>query len=207
MPFRHATLAALLALLAPAQAQAQALSPAPLPGLWDVEWMMLVNGQDIGAATRQAMDEMLRSMPPAQRAQAEAMMKAQGGAPAFGGKQQECLTPAEVARMTDPRRLLADMQADSPECRFEPLKVSGASLSFKGRCTAADDGFTGDVTGEFTMASAKSWIGRWGGDGRLAGAGEMPGLTLPADGKVNFQAQGSGRWISSDCGSVRPEPR
>lgn len=197
------TVAHTLMLLAAAPAWAQTLSPAPDPGLWESEGKMSVNGQDLGALMRGAMAEMLKSMPAEQRAMAEQMMKAQG-APVAGGKQQECLTPAAAARRSDAKQFLAELQKDSPECRYEAVKVTGATLSFKGRCTDPD-GFTGDITGEVTMGSARAWTGRWGGTGRMADAEQIPGLKMPADGRARFEWAGSGRWLSASCGAVQPE--
>ncbi len=192
-----------LAVLAAPAAFAQTLSPAPLPGLWETEWKISVNGQDLGAMMRKAMNEALQQMPAAQRAQAEQMMKAQGGMAMLGGKQQECLTPGEAAKATDPRQALAEMQQDAPSCRFEPLKAAGSTLSFKGRCTDAE-GFTGDITGDFTLVSDKAWTGRWGGQGRMAGAGDMPGLKIGPNGQVDYRMSGGGRWLAAACGAVKP---
>ncbi|GAB4039609.1 MAG: hypothetical protein Fur0014_09480 [Rubrivivax sp.] len=186
--------ALLLAAALPAWAQ-------PAPGLWETDWKMRVNGQDLGALMKRAMDEALQGMPPAQRAQAEQMMKAQGAG--FGGKSQDCVTPEASARMADPKQLLAEMQKDSPQCRYEPLKTSGGTIAFEGRCSDPE-GFTGDITGEFRLDGAKAWTGQWGGQGRMPAAEGMPGLTLGADGRVEFRATGSGRWLAAACGAVKP---
>lgn len=195
--------ATLVALATPAPAAAQTLSPAPEPGLWETQSKLTVNGQDLAAAMQAAMAAALKEMPPDQRAMAEQMMKAQ--AAAFGGTRQECLTAAEAARRIDARTILADLQEDSPQCRYEPVKVSGGTVAFKGRCTDPD-GFTGDVTGEMSMTSAKAWTGRWSGTGRMAGdMGSMPGLKIGADGRVQMAWAGSGRWVAASCGNVRPQ--
>jgi hypothetical protein len=164
---------------------------------------MSVNGQDLGALMRQGMEQALQQMPPAQRAQAEQMMKAQGGPTTVGGKQQECLSPADAAKATDPKQVLADMQDDAPQCRFEPVSVSGSTMRFKGRCTDAD-GFSGDIAGEFTLTSDKAWSGRWGGQGKMAGADEFPGFSQGAGGQVDYRMSGSGRWLAGSCGAVKP---
>jgi hypothetical protein len=189
-----------LSLLVAAPALAQTLSVTPTPGLWETDSQMTINGQDLGALMRKSMDDMLKSLPADQRAMAEQMMKGRG-MPGMGGKEQDCLTAAEAARRSDPQQLLAELQKDSPQCRYEPVKVNGASLSFKGRCQDPE-GFTGDITGEMTMTSAKAWTGRWGGVGRMRGAEEIPGMNLPADGNINFGWTGGGRWLAASCGSV-----
>lgn len=201
-PFRALTLLLLVtAGLVPAHAQT--LSPAPLPGLWETDWKMSVNGQDLGALMRQAMEQALKQMPAAQRAQAEQMMKAQGGPMALGGRQQQCLSAADAAKAIDPKQVLADMQKQAPQCRFEPVSVASSTLRFKGRCDDAD-GFTGDIAGEFTLTSDKAWTGRWGGQGKMAGAEDMPGFKPGAGGQVDFSMNGGGRWLAAACGAVKP---
>lgn len=200
MPIRRFLLAALAASGA---VQAQTLSPAPLPGLWESETSIRVNGQDVMAAMRAAQQEMLKSMPPAQRAQVEAMMKAQGGA--LGSRQSYCLTPQEAAKSTDARELLAQMYDDAPQCRFEPVKVSGSTLSFRGRCEDPD-GFTGDVGGTVTIESPKSVVFRYEGKGRMSGVEDMPGMAGAGEGPVLMVAQGRSRWVAASCGDVKPDP-
>jgi len=200
-PLIALTLLGLSAALAPAKAQT--LSPAPLPGLWETDWKISVNGQDLGALMRRSMEQALQQMPAAQRAQAEQMMKAQGGPMALGGKQQQCLSAAEAAKAADPKQVLAQLQQDAPQCRFEPVAVAGSTLRFKGRCNDAD-GFTGDVNGDLTMTSDKAWTGRWGGQGKMAGAEEIPGFKPGAGGLVDYRMSGSGRWLAAACGAVKP---
>lgn len=199
-----------LLLLAGLPALGQTLSPAPQPGLWSLQWQTLVNGRDLHASMTEAMALMLQALPPAQRAQAEAMMQSRGGAIGQlmgGGPRQECLTAADAERLADPKRALAQMQRQAPQCRFEPAEVSGSTLRFKGRCEDPR-GFSGDVQGEFTAVSAKQWTGRWGGKGRMAGAENLPPvLGVGADGAVDLQMQGGGRWLAASCGDVKPTPR
>lgn len=200
---RHPT--AVLALLTAAAlpAAAQTLSPAPAPGLWSTEHQMTINGKDMAAAMKSAMAAALKDMPPEHRAMAEQMMAARG-MPGAGGPRQDCLTPAEAARRSDARTMLDDVQRDSPSCRYEPVQVSGAKVSFKGRC-ADPQGFTGDIAGELTMDGAKAWSGRWTGKGRMAGdMSQMPGLGVGPDGKVEFGWTGRGRWVAASCGAVPP---
>lgn len=191
---------ATLLVLASAAAPAQTLQTAPAPGLWETEWKMQLNGEDIAAVMRRAMAEAMKSMPAAERAAAEPLMRAQLAA--FGAKRQECVTAAESARAADPRQVLADLQRDAPTCRFEPLAVSGSTLSFRGRCNDPE-GFSGDVTGEFALAGPKAWTGRFGGQGRMANADEMPGLKVGGDGRVDYRMTGGGRWLAANCGAVK----
>ncbi len=177
-------------------ASAQALSPPPAPGQWQTDSRFTVNGQDLGALMRQAMQASLKELPAADRKMAEEMMKGQLGA--WGGVQQECVTPEEAARRATARAVLDDLQQDAPQCRYEPVQVSGGMLRFKGRC-ADPEGFTGDVAGELSMAGAKAWTARWSGTGTLADAAELPGLKAGADGRVQMVWTGSGRWLAATC--------
>lgn len=195
---RPALVACLTAAILPVAAQTL---PTPEPGLWETEWRMSVNGQDLGALMRAAMATALRVMPAEQRAQAEQMMQSQ--AAVFGGKTPDCVTPAEAARVADPKLWLAEMQKDAPQCRYQPSKIGSSSVSFRGRCEDPD-GFTGDITGEFTLVNARAWTGHWGGKGRMAGAEDLPGLKVGADGVVEFRASGGGRWQAAACGAVQP---
>lgn len=184
----------LLATAVPAWAQVT-------PGLWETDWKTTVNGQDLGALMKRAMVDALQRMPADQRAQAEAMLKQQEAA--FGGKAQECLTPEEAARLAKPEQVLADLQQGAPQCQFEAVKTHGGLVSFKGRCDDPD-GFRGDIAGEFRLEGAKAWTSRWGGTGRVNGLEALPGLAPAADGRVDYRATGSGRWLAASCGTVKP---
>ncbi len=122
---------------------------------------------------------------------------------AIGGKRQECLTPAGAAKAIDPQRVLADMQQDAPQCRFEPVSVAGSTVRVKGCCDDAE-GCSGDIAGEFALGSDEARSGRWGGQGRMAGADDIPGLKPGAGGKVDYRMSGTGRWLGAACGAVKP---
>lgn len=198
-------LAPLMLTVALGAAQAQTLSPAPTPGLWENENRMTLNGQDIGAMMRKAQEDMLKSMPPEQRAQMAAMMKSQGNP--FGGKKLACMTPEEVARGADVKSMLADMQKGAGNCQFEPVQVGGSTVSFKGRCQDPE-GFTGDIAGEMKIESSKAVNFRFEGKGRMPAMARMPGMAgAGADGLVTMLMQGQSRWVAASCGNVKPTPR
>lgn len=184
-------------------AAAQSLSPAPLAGLWESSTKIRINGQDMLAQMRQMQQEMLKNLPPAQRAQVEAMMGGRGGMPGQGPRRQ-CITREEIARSTNPRTALEDLQRDAPECRFEPVQAAGSTMTFRGRCNDPD-GFTGDVAGRWTIESDKAVRFTYEGQGRMKGAEAMPGMA--AGGPVTMQVEGTSRWLAADCGNVKPAPR
>ena len=179
-------------------ANAQTLSPAPLPGLWETEMTRLVNGQDPAALVLQAQQAVLNLMPAAQRAQAEAMLRQHAGGLA-GGKGQTCLTPAGAAAATDPKKALAMIQQHAPACRLTPAGTTGDALAFKGRCDDAS-GFSGDVAGHLTFVSTKETRWTFQGQGRMPAAAAIPGLNVPPDGSVELSVQGRSRWLApSGC--------
>lgn len=186
-------------LLALSAAQAQTL-PAPQPGLWQIQTRMFINGQDFGAMMRQMQAQMLQSLPADQREQAKAMLQPHGDP---FGPVQDCVTPQEAARASDAKTLLADLQKDSPDCRFEPVTMSGKTVKFKGRCASAE-GFTGDVQGEMTRATPREWTAHYAGNGTFAHTEDMPELNIGKDGKVDFRVDSVGKWLGTNCGQVKP---
>lgn len=189
--------AATLGLMA-ASAQAQMFKTAPTPGLWEQEFKILVNGQDLMASMAQAQEAMMKNMPPQQRAQMQAMLAQRGGGP---GKQRECVTPKEAAELADPRKAIADSMKEQPECRTEVVSISGQTVKVKGRCENPE-GYTGDFTGEYTLVDAKNWTYAMQGKGTMAS--RMPGSGAKAGGPVDMSMRGQGRWLAADCGNVKP---
>ncbi|MDQ2779287.1 MAG: DUF3617 domain-containing protein [Pseudomonadota bacterium] len=192
-----ATLAA-----APTAASAQTLSPTLEPGLWETDPVVLINGRDLLSGMRQMQDQIMASLPAAQRQQMAAMMAKQGLQMA-GGKVQQCLTQGDTERATHPEQAMAEMRRNAPRCQFDQPAVSGSKLTFSGRC---DDpkGYTGDITGEFIVDSPKAWHGRFGGQGKMAQVGRIPGIQTAPDGTVKMQMESRSHWVSVECGSVKP---
>lgn len=185
-----AAMAAISALCAAFPAAAQ-LSPKPELGLWETRTTMTVNGRDMLADMRAAQEAMMKSLPPAERAQMAEAMKAQGaGMPTEA--EQECLDAKSLADWSDPKARLREIERDMPGCRFDQVGSGGATLQFKGRC---DDpkGFTGDITGTMTMKGSREWTALYTGKGQSQGR--------PMDMRVETR----GRWLAASCGAVKPQ--
>ena len=174
------------ALLASSPAVAQKLAP----GLW--EHSMTVKSSDPRMAEGMArMQKEMANLSPQQRQQMEAMMAAQGismgvgagaGGPAITAK--VCLTPEQAARDEMPP------PADG-DCKHTSMQRSGNTLRVKFACTGKRPA-TGD--GEYTLESPKAHRGR---------------TTVEAveGGKtVRMDMNHTGRWLSADCGAVKPRP-
>ena len=181
-------LAALVWLPAGAQAQIQ---PLPELGLWETRAQMLVNGRDLLADMRRQQAEMLKQMPPAQRAQMEAMMQSQGGG--LAEVDRDCVTAEDRNAWRDPAARLREMERDAPHCRFELVKAAGSTLTLKGRCSDPE-GYTGDLSGTFTMDSARAWRSS------IVGKGRMQGVPTAVD----YRVESSGRWVAAQCPAAAP---
>lgn len=177
------------------------IKPLPLPGLWEIESQMLINGQDLMANIRQTQEAMMKNMPPAQRQQMEATMRERGDA---GGKTRECLTAKEVAELADPKKALARSMKEQPNCKPEVVSISGGTIKFKSRCDDPN-GMTGDFTGEHTIVDTQHWNYSMQGRGQVPA--QMPGAGPAAKGKnnmVDIKGSGQARWIAASCGEVKP---
>lgn len=173
--------------------QAQGFETQPLPGLWEQQSQVLVDGQDMMAAMRQMQSQMLQALPPEQRAQAQAMMARQVGP---SGRTRQCLSAQDVARWSDPKAALADAMKDQSTCTADLAPVSGNTLRFKVHC-AKGEGMSGDFDGEFTVLDSKSW------KYTMQGRGNMP-QGMPGGARtVPIQVSGTGHWLAADCGKTR----
>lgn len=178
---------------APVQAQAQGFKTQPLPGLWEQQSQVLVDGQDMLAQLRRLQSQILQSLPPQQREQAQAMMARHTGTP---GLSRQCLSAQDAAKWSDPKAALADSMKGQSNCTSEVSPVVGDTVKFKVRCEKGK-GISGDFDGEFTMLDSKSWQYTMQGRGNLPAG--MPGNTST----VPIQAHGQGHWLSADCGKSR----
>lgn len=205
---RHAILLplglGLLAMSLGGPALAQSLQPAPTPGLWQQKATLSVNGQDLAPSIRAMQAELLKNLPPDQRAQAEAMFKA---SPLGGGETPFCLSPEDARQAADPKQVLAQLQAENASCRFDPVKVEGGTLNYRGDCKDPE-GYTGPLEGRLTMQGPKAWSAVHTGLGTMAGTESMPGATRRADGKVELRIQVQARWSAAACppGMTTPRP-
>jgi len=158
------------------------------PGLWEITNKMGGSG-DTGAkmaAAQEQMQKAMASMTPEQRKQMEKMMAQQGvkmqpGAPGGGMTARICITKEMAARNEAP----AQQQGD---CKREYLQKSGNTTRFKFTCTNPPSSGEGEVT----LHSPESYSMNMKMTGQVKGKPEQ--MTMDAQGK----------FVSSDCGSVKP---
>lgn len=175
----HLGIAGLLALAGTASVSAQNMKP----GLWEIATQMQGSGQ-MGEAMAQAQKEMA-AMPPEQRKMMQDMMAKQGvqmGGPAAGGGMsvKVCMTQEMVDRN--------EVGRQQPGCTHSYGQRSGSSMKFSYVCTQPPSSGEGQVT--FTSPEAYSM--------KMSSTSTVRGKPEKMD------MQSSGRWLGSDCGTVKP---
>lgn len=159
------------------------------PGLWEINNKMGGNGDMAAkmAAAQAEMQKQLAAMPPDQRKQMEKMMAQQGvgmspGAAAGGGMAARVCITKEMAERDQPP---AQQQGD---CKQEYSKRSGNTIKFKFVCTNPPS--TGE--GEVILHSPESYSMKMTMSRQAKGKPDQ--MTMDAQGK----------WLGSDCGSLKP---
>ena len=181
MKTRSRILVASFAALSCVAAMAQ---PKIRPGLWEENITMKTDNAQANAAMEQ-MKEKLASMPPDQRAAIEKMMASRGMGMQPGGAPNTvrvCITKEQIARGFTPDR--------------------------DGRCSRVNVSTSGNVTKfDFTCASEHS---NMTGHGTLTTMGDTGfAVNTVADtanqkGAMHIQTDIAGKFVSSDCGDVKP---
>lgn len=166
-----------LAMLAALPAHAQA--PTVKPGLWEINSKVKTGNAQADSAMRMMLQQ-LENMPPAQRAQMEAMM-AQNGVSmpksgADGGLMlTACVTPEMAARKELP-------------------------LNQKGKCTSRRDQVAGGLDVAFTCTDpASSGNGKIRFNGDSAYTMTMDVTNNSGAGPQNATVESSGRWLGASC--------
>ncbi|HVZ43931.1 MAG TPA: DUF3617 domain-containing protein [Ramlibacter sp.] len=171
----HAAAAALAALSLPAAAQLK-------PGLWEITSKMGGNAQLDAAQSQLA--QQLASMPPEQRRQMEAVMAQRGmsmpGQGRGGGTTVKvCMSKEQVARNDVPMR---------EGCSVTQSSRNGNVTKVAFACSNPPS--TGD--GEFTSMGPDAYASRMNVTTQVQGRSQS--MTM----------EGSGRWLSADCGNIQP---
>jgi Protein of unknown function (DUF3617) len=164
-----------------------ALAQKVAPGLWETQTEMKVGNADMQAQMKRAQEQMA-SMPPEQRKMMQDMMAKQGvqmgagagGRPAF----RYCVSKEQAERAEVPQ------DADG-RCKRDSMVKSGSTMRFKFTCTNPPS--TG--TGEITFTSDKAYAMKMVVDGTSAKG--QPGT---------MEMNSNAKWVSADCGTLKPRP-
>ncbi|MGQ2979900.1 MAG: DUF3617 domain-containing protein [Polaromonas sp.] len=177
--WRSAALALLALAALPAMAQATK------PGLWEINNKM-GGSAEMDKAMAQ-MQQQMASMPPAQRKQMEDMLAKQGmsmgaGASAGGGiSMKVCMTREMVERNEVPPPQQGDCKSSA-----SPRVGNTQKISFS--CTQPPSSGEGQITYTSNEAYTMKMV-----------------TTTTVKGKPEkMTLDGSGKWLSADCGAVKP---
>ena len=167
--------AGLIALTAlSAQAQSQK------PGLWEHSSTMQVSGGEM-AQQMAEMKKQLAALPPDQRKAMEQMM---GMSVASDGQTmtlKHCVTPEEAAKAFTP--------SHDDECKYTITQRSAAAI--KATFVCKDEGRTSGE-GNFQFKGDTAYSGKFNATTLINGKREQVEMTQ------------TGRWLSAQCGNVKP---
>ncbi len=155
-------------------------------GLWEHSFEMRSQSGQVEAGMKQAQAAMA-NMTPQQRKMMEEMMAKQGiGLSAGGQKVRMCLTPEDVAR---------DAPPPSQEGCTQKATRSGNTWTVNFQCPARDGrpGSSGD--GTVTVENPGLYTGKFTIRTQAGQKSEV----------LNTSTQG--RWVSADCGAIKPVAR
>ena len=153
------------------------------PGLWEIT-NQIQGGPSDAANTMARMQKEMASMPPEQRKMMEDMLSKQGmqlsTAPGGGMALKICMTQDMIDRN--------DVTGQQGDCQHTSSARSGNSMKFSFVCTKPPSSGEGEVT--FTSPEAYN---------------TRVSVTSTARGKPEkIDMKTSGRWLSKDCGNVKP---
>jgi hypothetical protein len=149
------------------------------PGLWETTSKSELSMPAMPAMP-QIPEESLAKMPPEQRARVEAMMKGRAGGPQTNTS-RSCVTKESL------KRGFGQMEKS---CSYKVVNSSGDKLEMHMECVHGSARTEGDVSME-----------------RLDPEHVKGNVTMKsASGKSNFtiKASSESKWISTDCGDVKP---
>lgn len=160
-------------------------TPPIKPGLWEmVSESQKINGQAVPDRSAE-MAAQLKNLPPEMRQKIEAQMKAHGmqmptAAPGGGMAMRMCVTPEMLAQNR--------WQATQGDCQSQVTSRSGSTWKWAVRCTKPPA--QGEGTTTFNGSEAYS--------------SEMRMSTQHQGQPQVMTMKHRARWLSSDCGSVKP---
>ena len=153
------------------------------PGLWEITQAMKTGSGDMEKAKAQAQAQ-LANMPPEKRQMMEKMMAERGmkmGPGGSGGTSvKTCMTKEMVERNEFP--------AQHGDCKTTRQQRSGNTINMAYTC--ANPPSSGE--GQFTIVSPEAYTVKMAVKSTVQGKAET----------MNMDA--SGKWLGSDCGSVKP---
>lgn len=182
-------LAVFAGLALPGQAVVAQSLPSLKPGLWEQSVERPADAASSADANMRRAQAEIARLPPEQRRMVERMWAEQGvrmGAGGQGGSitQKICVTPAQAARPRIPGEIEGCRQTVTP---------NGGGWNVVSRCPAAYGRPATETRGVITFQGATGYAADYTSVSQGAGEG--------GDMRVKVR----GRWLSGDCGGVRPD--
>ncbi|TNF61972.1 MAG: DUF3617 domain-containing protein [Burkholderiales bacterium] len=174
----------LLTLALVALSSGTALAQTTRPGLWEVTHR--VTGNDAMDSAMAQMQQQMAAMPPEQRKMMEEMMARQGvslpraGAGGAMGM-RVCITPEMAARQEMPRQTEGD-------CTTQVVSRSGNSMKVRFECRNPPSSGEGTYTFQGDTGYTMQMVMKTVRNGRTE----------------SMNLDGQGKWLSADCGAIRP---
>ncbi len=171
-----------MAIVLSAAAQAQSTPPMK-PGLWQIRSERAMNGQ-----TQPDMSERLKTMSPELRKRMEASMKQQGVDASGGPGQMKMCMPGGGGGGASLEQQDATAPTQQGRCKKEVTQQTSNSWKWRSVCTRPDS----ETVGEATFADAENYTVKSTTTTKLRGQARTTQMTTTA------------KWLSDDCGSVKP---
>lgn len=176
-----------IVLVCPLATWAQDIRPIDVkPGLWENTTVSKISGLAMPAMPQLTPDQ-LAKMPPQARAQMEAMMKGGPGAPRTNTL-KACITKEQLARPL--------YNNGDKACTYNLTHSSSSSQTIHVECTRGNTKTAGDLTLE--RVDSEHLKGNM--DMKTTGDSSTGGGPQNMNINISF----TNRWLSSDCGDVKP---
>jgi hypothetical protein len=172
-----------IALICPIVTWAQDIKPFDAKlGLWES-----TSSTTVAGVAAMIPEEQLAQMPPAQRAQIEAMMNRGGGGSPRTTTVKYCLTSDSLKRA---------LYNSDKNCTTKLVSSSANTQQIHLECTSGNTKTSGDFTIERVDAE------------HLKGSGELKAAADSSSAKagrtMDIKMSMNNKWLSSDCGDVKP---
>jgi len=158
----------------------QANAQSQKPGLWELSSNMQVSGGEM-AQQMAEMKKQMAALPPEQRKAMEQMMGMSIASDGPTMTVKYCITPEQAAT--------SFMPSHDDECKYTITQRSATSIKAKFVCS--DEGRT-TGEGEYQYKGETAYSGKFNATTRIDGKPERMAMTQ------------SGKWLSTDCGTVKP---
>lgn len=165
------------------------------PGLWESTTTIEISGMPPMPAMPQLTPDQLAKIPEAQRKQVEAMMAARGG----GGSPRITTAKSCVTKESLAKAMAFANDNNQANCTRKIVSSSSSKLELHMECQPDKTNMTmvGDMTVERMDAEHVKGIGTFKNTGTSPATGNAP---RTMESKIMF----STRWLSADCGDVKP---